>query len=178
MRVCEKGFGRRVNEFSGFQSVESVQFAAKFPKIIIIIVLLLIGGCRGKDTAAEKADPEPGVPLTVATERGESIEGLSYDLAFTIPATPSDPINGRATIRFTTKDVTRPLILDFSPDADHIASVLVGGRPSHFRLVKDHIIIPNTELASDDNVVEIAFRAGEASLNRSTDFMYTLFVPA
>src|SRR5207244_7471003 len=72
----------------------------------------------------------------------------------------------------------RPLVMDFSTCADQLASVSVGVRPSHFRLVKDHIIIPNTELASDDNVVEIAFRAGDASLNRSADFMYTLFVPA
>ena len=168
---------RGLNGFSGFQSVESVQSVAK-TLTTIIIFLLVMDGCHGKDKVAEKDDPEPGVGRTLATERAESIEGLSYDLAFTIPATPSDPINGKATIRFTTKDVTHPLVLDFSPGADHIASVSVGGRPSHVRLVKDHIIIPNTELASDDNVVEIAFRAGDASLNRSADFMYTLFVPA
>src|SRR5207253_1918281 len=84
----------------------------------------------------------------------------SYDPTFTIPAEPSEPIAGKATIRFSTKDVTRPLVLDFSPDADHITSITVGGRPSHFRLVKDHIIIPSSELASEENAVEIIFRAG------------------
>src|SRR5437660_2723821 len=180
MRVFDQGFSRGLNGFSGFKSVEAVQSEDKILTTIIVflLVMALPSGCHGKDKVAEKADPEPGVGLPLATERAESIEGLSYDLAFTIPATPSDPIDGKATIRFTTKDVTRPLVLDFSPGADHLASVSVGGRPSHFRLVRDHIIIPNTELASDDNVVEIAFRAGDASLNRSADFMYTLFVPA
>src|SRR5437879_317444 len=169
MRACDQGFGQGL---SGFQSVESVQSVAKIlTTIIVLLIMTLESGCHRRAKVAEKADPEPGVGLTLATERAASIEGLSYDLAFTIPATPSDAINGKATIRFTTKDVTRPLVLDFSPGADHIASVSVGGRPSHFRLVRDHIIIPNTELASDDNVVEIAFRAGDASLNRSADFM-------
>src|SRR6516162_6939121 len=139
---------------------------------------LVMSTCHGKENVKENTDPEPGISLALATERAESISGVMYDLAFTIPAAAAEPINGKATIRFTVKDVTRPLVLDFSPAEDYIKSVSVGGRPSHFRVVKDHIIIPSSELASDDNAVEIAFRAGDASLNRSPDFMYTFFVPA
>src|SRR5206468_3837054 len=141
-------------------------------------LMTLLPGCHGKDKTTETADPEPGVSLALATERAQSIEALSYDLAFAIPVAPTAPITGKAVIRFNAKDVTRPLVLDFSPGADHISSIWVAGRPSHFRLVKDHIIIPSSELASEDNAVEISFRAGDASLNRSPDFMYTLFVPA
>src|SRR5207237_5723032 len=107
--MLNSGFGRGLNAFSGFQSVESVQSVAKILTTAIIF-MLLTGGCRRSDRVAENADPEPGVPLSLATERAESIEGLSYGLAFTIPAAASDPINGTATIRFTTKDVTRPLV--------------------------------------------------------------------
>src|SRR2546426_8862446 len=138
----------------------------------------LLPGCHGKDKIPEPADPEPGVSLALATERAQSIEALRYDLAFAIPVAPTAPITGKAVIRFNAKDVTRPLVLDFSPVADHISSISVAGRPSHFRFVKDHIIIPSSELASEDNAVEISFRAGDASINRSPDFMYTLFVPA
>src|SRR5438132_6061329 len=145
--------------------------------IICLGLMALESGCRGNDNVSENADPVSGVSLDPATARARSIEALSYDLAFTIPAAPSEPITGKATIRFSTKDVTRPLVLDFSPDANHITSITVGGRPSHFRLVKDHIIIPSSELASEENAIEIAFRAGDA-LNRGADFMYTLFVPA
>src|SRR5438094_9846220 len=107
--------------------------------VICLFLMALESGCHGNDNVTENTDPAPGVPLDLATARARSIEALSYDLAFTIPAAPSEPITGKATIRFATKDVARPLVLDFSPDADHITSITVGGRPSHFRLVKDHI---------------------------------------
>src|SRR5436309_3101736 len=145
---------------------------------VFLGLMTLLPGCHGKDKITEPADPEPGVSLALATERAQSIEALRYDLAFAIPVAPTAPITGKAVIRFNAKDVTRPLVLDFSPGADHISSISVAGRPSHFRLVKDHIIIPSSELASEDNAVEISFRAGDASLNRSPDFMYALFVPA
>jgi len=146
--------------------------------VVLLGLMTLFSGCHGKDKTTETADPEPGVSLALATQRAQSIEALSYDLAFTIPVAPTAPITGKAVIRFNAKDVTRPLVLDFSPGADHISSISVAGRPSHFRLVKDHIIIPSSELTSEENAVEISFRAGDASLNRSPDFMYTLFVPA
>src|SRR5438876_6269121 len=145
---------------------------------VFLGLMTLLPGCHGKDKITEPADPEPAVSLALATERAQSIEALRYDLAFAIPVAPTAPITGKAVIRFNAKDVTRPLVLDFSPGADRISSISVAGRPSHFRLVKDHIIIPSSELASEDNAVEISFRAGDASLNRSPDFMYTLFFPA
>src|SRR5438128_8116878 len=145
---------------------------------VFLGLMTLLPGCHGKDKITEPADPEPGVSLALASERAQSIEALRYDFAFAIPVAPTAPITGKAVIRFNAKDVTRPLVLDFSPGADHINSISVAGRPSHFRLVKDHIIIPSSELASEDNAVEISFRAGDASLNRSPDFMYSLFVPA
>ena len=147
--------------------------------VSLCFLMTLEFGCHANDKkSTELADPGPGVPLTLATERAQSIEGLAYDLAFTIPAAPSEAITARAAIHFAAKDLTRPVVLDFSPGADYIKSITVAGRPSHFRVVKDHIIIPREEIASEDNKIEIVFRAGDASLNRTADFMYTLFVPA
>jgi len=146
--------------------------------LLLILMQFLFSGCHNNVTSPENTDPEPGVPLTLATERARSIEGLSYDLSFTLAADPAEPLSGRETIRFATKDLSRPLVLDFTPGADYLKSISVGGRPSRYRLVKDHIIIPKEEIASEDNTIEITFRAGDASLNRNPDFMYTLFVPA
>src|SRR5438093_7635590 len=146
--------------------------------LLLILMQFLFSGCHNNVTSPENTDPEPGVPLTLATERARSIEGLSYDLSFTLAADPAEPPFGRETIRFATKDLSRPLVLDFTPGADYLKSISVGGRPSRYRLVKDHIIIPKEEIASEDNTIEITFRAGDASLNRNPDFMYTLFVPA
>src|SRR5437870_12035866 len=144
---------------------------------VFLGLMTLLPGCHGKDKITETAEPDLDVSLALATERAQSIEALRYDLAVAIPVAPTAPITGKAVIRFNAKDVTRPLVLDFSPGADHISSISVAGRPSHFRLVKDHIIIPSSELASEDNAVEISFRAGDASLNRSPDFMYSIVLP-
>jgi len=140
---------------------------------------MLESGCRTSDRQpSNPADPEPGVSLTLATQRAQAIEGVRYDLSFTIPLDPAQPVFGRAVIRFATSDINHPVVLDFSPGADSLKSVKVAGKASHYRLVKDHIIIPKEEIASEDNTIEIEFRAGDASLNRNPDFMYTLFVPA
>ena len=123
-------------------------------------------------------DPGPGVALTLASERALSIKDLTYNLAFTIPSNPAEPLTGHEVLRFSTKDLTRPIVLDFTPGADHLTSVTVGGKPSSFRVVQDHIIIPKEEVAHGANTIEIDFRAGDGPLNRNPEFMYTLFVPA
>jgi aminopeptidase N len=141
-----------------------------------MIMSLFLSACS--NNVPGNSDPGPGIPLSLATARAEALENLRYDLLFTIPADATQPIWGRATIRFATKDVTRPVTLDFGPGADSVQSVKVGGRASQYRVVQDHIVIPPQEIASDDNTIEIAFRTGEAPLNRNPDFLYTLFVPA
>jgi aminopeptidase N len=146
--------------------------------LILVLLMSFLFGCRNNVTPAENAGLEPGVSQTLATERAQAIENLEYDLSFTIPPDASQPIWGHAVIRFATKEINRPLVLDFSPGSDYLQSVKVGGQHSRYQVVQDHIIIPKEEIASEDNTIEIAFRAGEAPLNRNPDFLYTLFVPA
>ena len=147
-----------------------------FAHFVLSVAPFLLMACGRSQ--GPSADPEPGVSLSLATKRAQSIESLSYELSFTIPAASADPITGHEIIRFSTKNITEPLVLDFAAAAGDLKSVSVAGRPSQYRLVPDHIIIPTKELASEDNAIEINFRAGDASLNRNPDFMYTLFVPA
>src|SRR5439155_13574986 len=76
-----------------------------------------------------------------------------------------------------------PVVLDFRPDA--------GGRLYKVTVVRDeadvpiaaqqrngHIILPSAALMKGWNTIAISFRAGNAPLNRSDDFLYTIFVPA
>ena len=112
-------------------------------------------------------DPEPGVSLALATERARTIHNVRYELAFSIPAGESEPVSGHAVIRLELTETARPLVLDFTPGAGFITSISVNGRPSAFRLVQDHIVIPGNETAVGENAVEIVFRAGDAPLNRS-----------
>ena len=149
------------------------------PMLLVLLLLTLASGCRVMDNRSlEIPDPEPGVTQTLAEERARAIQGLSYDLVFTIPSNPASPITAHEIIRFSAKDLAQPIILDFTPAADHLKSIKVGGKPSHFRVVQDHILIPREEIADGDNTIEIEFVAGDAALNRNPDFMYTLFVPS
>src|SRR5215467_1855145 len=147
------------------------------PLVLLVFLSVFVMTCR-RSKSGEQADVAPGVSLELATKRAQSIESLSYELSFTLPASPAEPITGHEIIKFSTKDVTEPLVIDFAPGADHLTSISVAGRPSQYRLVKDHIIIPARELASEENAIDISFRAGDAALNRNPEFMYTLFVPA
>ena len=139
------------------------------------ILLLLATGCR---ESAQNADPEPGVAKTLAEQRAQVIHDVRYNLSFTIPADPSQPVMGRETVRFSLKDASHPVILDFEPDADPVVSVSAGGKPVAARLVNGHIVIPEKFLRTGENSFDMVFRAGAAPLNRNPDFMYALFVPA
>src|SRR5438128_2588319 len=91
--------------------------------LLWLLLPALIWGCHNNVKNAENLDPEPGVALTLATQRAQAITGLSYDLTFTIPMAPSAPVTGHEIIRFSTKDIARPLVLDFSPGAEYLTSV-------------------------------------------------------
>jgi aminopeptidase N len=143
---------------------------------IVAGIALVLAGCG--QSVQTISDPEPGIALTLATERAKTIRDLRYDLSFDIPAAQTDPVNGRAVVRFETTDVSRPIVLDFAAEADAVRSVDVGGKTSSFRRVNNHIVIPSSELTTGENTINIAFRAGDSPLNRNPDFLYTIFVPA
>jgi aminopeptidase N len=141
-----------------------------------LLAAVAAGAACGNNTVVP--DPEPGIPLALAERRAQTIDNLRYELSFAIPRALADPVSGKATIRFALKDASQPLVLDFAPGADHLTGVLVAGNPSAFRAVNGHLVIPRDEIRAGENVVEIEFRAGDTALNRTADFLYSLFVPA
>lgn len=129
-------------------------------------------------TAAQTASPAPGVPLDVATARAANISNLRYELTLSIPDDLAAPLTGSNTIRFTLKNPGAPLVLDFETSRAHVKSVEANGQPSPFLFINGHIVVPAASLSAGANTVRVVFDAGDASLNRSKDFLYTLFVPA
>jgi aminopeptidase N len=126
--------------------------------------------------AARDAAPAAGVPLSLAEERARRITDLRYELRFSIPAGASAAIDGEATIRFTLKDAARPLAIDFSPPGPRRARIR--GRGVTLTSVNEHLLVQPAELQEGPNEITIDFVAGNESLNRNPDFMYSLFVPA
>jgi aminopeptidase N len=119
--------------------------------------------------------PGPGVPLTLAESRKESVSGLEYDLTFDIPETITSDIPASAVIRFRyTGNGT--VVLDFKESPQYLESVTLNDRAIVADLVEEHLILPGN-LLQENNTVEIQFIAGDLSLNRNEDYLYTLLVP-
>ena len=126
-----------------------------------------------------KLDPDLGVSDTLAAARAARVSNLRYDLAFTVPAEKTAPIGGRELIRFTLATSGEPLVLDYGPDrSGMLTRTELNGAPVVVRQVNGHIIIPGDALRAGDNAVSLEFNAGDAPLNRSDDFLYTIFVPS
>src|SRR5688572_23024141 len=132
----------------------------------------------GAVAVAQTMTPDSGVALEVATARAANVSDLRYELSLSIPETPTAPLTGTATIRFTLKDSSKPLVIDFETSREHVKSVTANGRPADFSYVNGHIVLPPASLTTGANAITITFNAGDASLNRNKDFLYALFVPA
>jgi aminopeptidase N len=115
----------------------------------------------------------------LARERATRVADLRYALSFTIPRDRTERIAGHATISFTLRGEDAPLVLDFAPNQMGALHRLdVGGRPVETGLINGHIILPSSVLQAGRNTISLDFDAGDAPLNRSDDFIYTIFVPA
>ena len=123
---------------------------------------------------AAAVPPGPGVPEKLANERAATLLQIRYELSFRIPARKTDPIEGREKVRFERRSAG-PVVLDFDAPREHVRAVRIGGQTAPFDFSDGHLILNGTAGA---NEVEIDFVAGNASLNRNDEFLYTLFVPA
>ena len=128
--------------------------------------------------AAQGADlPVRGVPEALARDRAAALGDLRYELTFSIPAAPVEPVHGRAVVRFTLES-PRTVVLDFAQPPERIVSVTIGGKPAGFSAREGHLLIPPGVTSAGPNEIAIDFVAGNESLNRDAEFLYTLFVPA
>ncbi len=129
-------------------------------------------GCSD-DTAVEA---RPGVALELAERRAATIFNILYDVRLVIPEERAVPISGSVTASFTLTE-TGSVTFDFAQPADSVHEVRVAADPVDFEVRNEHVIVPAEAVSPGHNVVEIEFTAGDGSLNRQDDFLYTLFVP-
>ena len=120
---------------------------------------------------------EPGVSLELAQFRKANISDITYELYFNIPAEQSDSIQAQATISFEMAEEGHDIQLDFRESREHLKSLSINGEITEISFEYEHIILPSEYLVSGSNTVDIDFIAGESSLNRNPDYLYTLFVP-
>ncbi|MCX2740364.1 M1 family aminopeptidase [Pontibacter sp. M82] len=131
-----------------------------------------------KPLASSEAIPvETGVAKELADYRKQVLSHISYDISLHIPEQKQQPIPGHETITFRLSENNRPLQLDFKEAPDHLQEVWVNGKKVSARLEKEHIILPAENLKVGRNEVKVKFIAGDLSLNRNQDYLYTLLVP-
>jgi aminopeptidase N len=136
------------------------------------IITAVVVACSG---GADKV--VPGVSLELASYRASTVSDVHYDLFFDIPAEQDVAIEGAISISFQLSETSEPLQLDFRESAEKIHSIVVNGEDSSYAFVHEHIVIPQAELIAGKNTVAIEFTAGDSSLNRNPEYLYTLFVP-
>lgn len=139
-----------------------------------LAALCLLGMLAAAEAGA--VEIENGVSARLAAWRAANIGDIEYQLAFDIPESKSDPIEGRKSVSFDLKDAAELLQLDFKAPPANIRSVIVNGAAVEPRIEKEHLVIASG-LASGRNTIAIDFIAGDQSLNRNPEHLYTLFVP-
>ncbi len=148
--------------------MKSIQFLVLF----LLTIPLFFSSCDNQESALL----DKGISKGLAVFRKENISNVSYDLTFAIPKSRKERIEGSLILQFEfIKDIT-DLILDFNAPEKLIHQIKVQGKIVEFKITNEHIVIPSKYL-SESNKVEISFTAGEQSLNRHDDYLFTLFVP-
>ncbi|MGO4773447.1 M1 family aminopeptidase [Flavobacterium sp. W22_SRS_FK3] len=120
---------------------------------------------------------ELGVSEQLAIFRKHQISNISYGLSFEIPNQKEQQINSNLNLELTVKDLSQPLYLDFKEKTGNIKSISANGKNIGVVHEKGHIVIPAESLLLGKNTITISFIAGNLSLNRNDDFLYTLLVP-
>ncbi|QMU29967.1 M1 family aminopeptidase [Adhaeribacter radiodurans] len=144
---------------------------------ITTLLFLTIVACSKKMISTQNILVENGVSKALADYRQSVISQLGYSLHFTISNGKSAPIQGQETIRFHLKNNKTLLQIDFKEKADHLQTIKVNGQDVSIHHTNEHLVIPSENLKIGWNTVDITFIAGDLSLNRNEEYLYTLLVP-
>jgi len=125
----------------------------------------------------EKLTLEKGISFELATYRKQQISDVVYNLYFRVPEDKNESIQSKLVMLFSLNDLDNDLFLDFNEEASKLKSLKINGEKSEINHQKEHVIIDKTTLVLGKNSIEIFFDAGELSLNRNDEFLYTLLVP-
>ena len=139
--------------------------------ILLISLITILSSCQ------VSIENEPGVSIELAEYRKTTVSDITYSLSLNIPADINQPISGQLKTTFTYTGNSDFLYMDFREDEEKLKEVIINGTASEIFFEHEHLMLPSSELNNGENIVEIKFTAGETSLNRNPEYLYTLFVP-
>ncbi|MCI2229114.1 M1 family aminopeptidase [Polaribacter sp. MSW13] len=143
--------------------------------LYFFLCLVVLASCNNITT--KKVELEKGISFELATYRKQQIADVVYNLHFKIPKEKTTSIASNLTVNFTVNDLKNDVFLDFNEDVSKLKTLKINGNKSVINHQKEHVIIDKKNLILGKNTVELFFDAGEKSLNRNDDFLYTLLVP-
>ncbi|SEC05436.1 aminopeptidase N [Maribacter dokdonensis] len=146
-------------------------------RILIYLGLALSIFCSCKNEQHSTTTLKAGVPEEMAMYRSSQISDVHYNLSFNIPTELEEPIPSQLELNFNLEQLQEPVILDFKEETSKIKSISINGKNATILHEQEHIILHTKHLITGKNTVTIAFIAGELSLNRNEDYLYTLLVP-
>ncbi|APA65219.1 M1 family metallopeptidase [Maribacter sp. 1_2014MBL_MicDiv] len=146
-------------------------------RTLIYLGLALSIFCSCKNEQHSTTTLKAGVSEEMAMYRSSQISDVHYNLSFNIPAELKEPIPSQLELNFNVEQLQEPVILDFKEETSKIISISINGKNATILHEQEHIILPKEHLITGKNTVTIAFIAGELSLNRNEDYLYTLLVP-
>jgi len=143
----------------------------------LLPILLLTTGLAGAQNLP--APPvQTGVSAALAGQRAQALRHVAYTLHFTLPEAPTQPVAATETLHFELRTApTDSLVLDFKAPAGAVQRLVVNGQAVPPVQRREHVLIAPRYLRPGPNALEISFTAGDRSLNRNPEFVYTLLVP-
>ena len=142
--------------------------------LYLFLVVLLIASCT---SSKKEIKLEEGISYDLAKYRKQQISDIVYNLHFKIPIEKAKSIAAKSIINFNIKDLENDVYLDFNEATSKLKSVKINSEKVAINHQKEHLILDRTKFNLGLNEVEILFDAGETSLNRNNEFLYTLLVP-
>jgi len=146
-------------------------------QICLGLLALFLVACNNNDKVTESALLAKGISLDLAEFRAEQLSNIEYHLTFDIPESLDAPVVSKLKLEANILNLQQPVILDFNADKSLLLSVNANGSNIDIKHENEHLIIDTTYLKQGKNTIEVAFNAGELSLNRNKEYLYTLLVP-
>ena len=142
--------------------------------LALSVFLVLMYSC---DKQENKLKLEKGISFELAKYRKQQVSDVVYNLDFKIPKEKQNSVASKLVVNFIVKDLKNDVFLDFNEAASKLKSIKVNNETSEINHQKEHIIVNKRLLNLGSNSIELFFDAGEKSLNRNDEFLYTLLVP-
>ena len=145
------------------------------PLLTLIVTCVWLFSCKDRPVIVKEVTD--GVSLELANYRSEQVSEVRYGLSFSVPEDVLSEIKSTLKLQLTLAHLDAPLYLDFKEKSSHLKSIAVNGEKITLVHKNEHIKIAAEHLVVGSNQIVIDFIAGELSLNRNQDYLYTLLVP-